>query len=113
MAMTLVEISTSIFLICNFLVLFPVSLVGWDMYWALKVNHNDIYARILAYSILLITIAVLLFHLALFISVGLGALGYNMEARVPIIFLIDGSLILLTWVYIYAYFRIKKIRDSL
>ncbi len=111
--MNLVEISTSIFLVCSFLVLIPVALVGWDMYWAVKADGADIYAQVLAYNIFLITVVVLIFHIAQFASVSLGALGYSMQTRVPIIFLIDGSLILLMAVYFYVYFRIRTIRNRI
>ena len=43
----------------------------------------------------------------------LGKLGYNQEARVPIILLIDGSLVLLTVIYYYAYLRIRDIHNRL
>ncbi len=113
--MNLTDLATYIFLLCNFLVLLPVTLVGWDVYVARKYNSNnsDKDASVLAYVILQITTAVLIFHVAQFISVLLGKLGYNIQARIPIILLIDGSLIFLTMVYIYAYFRIRRIRNRI
>lgn len=111
--MTLVDLSTLVFLICSFLVLIPVGLVGWDMYKARKGDGHDQDTSLLAYMILLITIGVLVFHVAQFVSVLLGKLGYSVQARVPVIFMIDGSLLLLTGIYFYAYLQIRAIRNRL
>ena len=113
--MNLVDFSTLVFLLCSFLVLIPVALVGWDVYLARRYNttNTDADASILAHMIFLITIAVLFFHVAQFASVLLGKLGYSMQARVPVIFLIDGSLVILTLTYFYAYFRIRGIRNKI
>lgn len=113
--MNLVEISTTIFLIFSATVLFPVGIVGWIMFQARngdgQPKHDD--AAILAATLFYVTLANLLFHASQFSSVALGALGYSMQTRVPIIFLIDGSLVILNSVYIYAYFRIKALRNSI
>lgn len=111
--MNLVSISVTIFLVCSFLVNIPVAMVGWDMYLARKGDGHDHDTSLLAYMILLITTGVLLFHVAQFMSVLLGTLGYSMETRVPVIFLIDGSLVILTAIYFYAYFQIRAIRNRL
>ncbi len=102
---------TIIFLICTFIVLIPVALVGWDMYRA-NITANDITA-LMARTLLYITLANLVFHGSQFISVLLGFIGVGMAARIPVIILIDGSLILLMGTYIYAYFRIRAIRAKI
>lgn len=111
--MNLVDLSTLIFLVCSFLVLIPVSLVGWDMYLARRGDGHNPDVSLLAYMILLITVGVLIFHVAQFASVLLGRLGYSMQARVPVILMIDGSLVLLTAIYFYAYVKIRGIRNRL
>ncbi len=99
---------TLVFLVCSFTVLIPVGLVGWDMYRARGIDGSDTSA--LAKILMYVTGANLLFHGSQFITVLLGMLGVSMEARAPIIILIDGSLVLLTATYIYAYYSIRAIR---
>lgn len=101
---------TFIFLACSFLVLLPVVLLGWDMFKARKGNGSSEDVKTLARMILYITGANLLFHASQFATVLLGALGVGMQARIPIIIMIDGSLVLLAIVYIYAYFQVRAIR---
>lgn len=103
------EIFTYIFLGCSFIVLVPVAMVGWDMYRSRGIDGSD--TAQLATTILYITISNLIFHAAQFTTVFLGALGLSMEARIPIIILVDGSLVLLTATYIYAFFKIREIRS--
>ncbi len=102
---------TLLFLICSFVVLIPVTLVAWDMFMSRGVDGSD--TAEMARILLCVSVANLLFHASQFTTVLLGALGISMEARVPIILLIDGSLVVLTLTYIYAYFSIRAIRKHI
>lgn len=102
---------TYVFLGCSLAVLFPVSWLVWDVYKARGINDSD--ASSLAWLIFYIGVASLIFHSAQFTTVLLGFLGVGPASRTLITILIDGSLILLTAAFYYAYYKIKQLRKKI
>lgn len=85
----------------------PTGILAWYLRRSWKPATND--ADTLSHAIFWVSLAHTFLYLAQLTSVALSVVGLSYQARTPVIFLIDGSLLVVTVASWYAFFKVRDI----